>query len=157
MPYRDLYGRVVAIVGRSLLNDKEREAIGVPKYKNTVFTKGSHLFGLNDARNSIIKEDKAYVVEGQFDMIKAFEKGITNVVAVGNSNITGYQLGLLRRYTNNIVLLFDTDEAGRMGADKAMGKFKQYANLRDVCLPAGYKDFDEFLGENGIEELNALI
>lgn len=157
MPYRDAYGRVIALVGRSLLNDAERDQIGVPKYKNTTFTKGHHLFGLNEAKHTILKDDCVYVVEGQFDVIKAFEKGLNNVVAVGSSNMSGYQLGLLCRYTTNIVLLFDNDDAGRAGADKAMGKFAEYAAIKNACLPIGYKDLDEFLDHNEKEELNDLI
>ena len=156
MPYRDAYGKIVALVGRSLLNDKEREIIGVAKYKNTVFKKSRHLFGLYEAKQAILDANCVYVVEGQFDVIKAYEKGLKNVVAVGNSNIGLYQVALLLRYTSNIVLLFDNDDAGKTGMERAMLKFGKYAKMVKGSLPGGYKDLDEYLSENSVEDFHKL-
>lgn len=153
IPYRNLYGKTIALVGRSLLNDKEREAAGISKYKNTVFKKSQHLFGLYEAKSSIMKAGFVYVVEGQFDVIKAFEKDIKNIVAVGNSNLSGYQMSLLCRYTQNIVLLFDNDEAGQIGSGRAIDKFSKYANIVTRVLPTGYKDIDDYLSENSASDL----
>lgn len=155
MPYRDVYGNVVALVGRSLLDDNARSEIGVAKYKNTTFKKARHLFGLNEAKHHILKTGFVYVVEGQFDVIKAYEAGLKNVVAVGNSNIGIYQVSLLRRYTDHIVLLFDNDEAGRVGMERAISKFGKYGVVRG-CLPNGYKDLDEYLSDNSVNDFNAL-
>lgn len=156
MPYRDVYGKVVALVGRSILDEEERKFLGIEKYKNTRFIKGSHLFGLFEAKKAIIKEDFAYVVEGQFDVIKAFEKGIENIVAVGNSNLTEYQLGLLARYTNNICLFFDNDQAGKKGIERAKNKYEQFVKFSTLTLD-GYKDIDEYLKTNNPSDLNSLI
>jgi DNA primase catalytic core len=153
IPYRNVYGKAIALVGRSLLNDKEREAAGISKYKNTVFKKSQHLFGLYEAKTAILDSGFVYVVEGQFDVIKAFEKGIKNIVAVGNSNLSGYQVGLLCRYTQNIVLLFDNDEAGQIGSGRAIYKFSKHANILNKVLPTGYKDIDDYLGENSANDL----
>ena len=145
MPYKDVYGNIVALVGRSLLNDDERKNEDIAKYKNTNFKKGEHVFGLYEAKKYILKSGFVYVVEGQFDVIKAFEKGLRNIVAVGNSNITGTQLSLISRYTKNIILLFDNDEAGELGRRRAMNKFSNLANLTaNTYLPNGYKDIDEY-------------
>jgi DNA primase len=74
MPFRDTYGRVVALVGRSLLSDEERKALKIDKYKNTKdFKKGQYLFGLYENKQHIIDQNCVYVVEGQFDVIKAVE------------------------------------------------------------------------------------
>jgi DNA primase catalytic core len=153
MPYKDAYGKVIALVGRSLLSDDERE---VPKYKNTVFKKARHLFGLNQAKTAILQADCVYVVEGQFDVIKAYERGLHNVVAVGNSNIGIYQVALLMRYTSNIVLLFDGDEAGKIGMERAMMKFGKYTGMKKGVLPSGYKDLDEYLSENTVADFHRL-
>jgi len=148
LPYRDVYGNIIALVGRTLLSDQEREAAKIPKYKNTFFKKGNHVFGLYEAKQSIIEKDLAYVVEGQFDVIKAREKGHFNFVAVGNNNITDYQLSLICRYSKNIFILFDNDEGGEVGSSRAMSKFGNIANVHNLHLPIGYKDIYEYLSQN---------
>lgn len=144
MPYRDLYGNIIALVGRTLLNDEDRKVLNISKYKNTVFKKGNHLFGLYEAKDSIMESDSVYVVEGQFDVIKAFERGLTNIVALGNSNMTAYQLSLLVRYTKNINLLLDNDEAGFKGRKKIIDKFSNFANIQNFYVQEPYKDVDEY-------------
>lgn len=153
MPYRDVYGNVVAIVGRSLLEDDERKSLGVDKYKNTVFKKGQHLFGLYESKNGILQKDFVYVVEGQFDVIKANEKGIDNIVALGNSNITDYQISMIARYTKNILFLLDNDAAGEKGRLLAENKFGEIVNINNIYLPQGYKDIDDYLKENSGDSL----
>lgn len=157
MPYRDAYGNIIALVGRTLLADDERDIIGISKYKNTTFTKGNHVFGLFEAKEHILKAGFVYVVEGQFDVIKAFERGLKNVVALGNSNITAYQLALICRYTKNIILLLDNDEAGELGRKRAAEKFGQFANLgANTYLPKGYKDLDEYFKTNNVESMSLI-
>jgi len=155
MPYRDVYGDTVALVGRTLLSDEERGSY--PKYMNTVFDKGRHLFGLYQAKKSIIDNNCAIIVEGQFDCISAFDKGITNIVALGSSNMTADQFSLLLRYTDNLFLLLDNDEAGESGRNRIKSKYGQYANIKDLHLPSGYKDIDEYLKDNGSELFDIVI
>lgn len=157
MPYRDVYGKIIAIVGRTRFNDQERNALGIPKYKNTSFKKNKHLFGLFEAKKSIIKQGYVYVVEGQFDVIKAHEKGIKNIVALGTSNMSMEQLILLLRYTNNINLLLDNDEAGQSGRDKILERLGKYNKFRQCYIPKGYKDMDEFLSEADIRDDQELL
>lgn len=156
MSYKDVYGRVVALVGRSLLSDKEREDKGIEKYKNTKFTKGNHLFGLNDARQHIIRNNCVYIVEGQFDVIKAFEKGLMNIVGIGSANMSDYQFTLLCRFTNNIKLLLDNDVAGEKGRRAIKEKYGSFANIQDVHLPSPYKDIDEYLKDNSAQSIEFL-
>ncbi len=157
LPFKNVYGETVAIVGRTLLSDKERKDKGIPKYKNTVFTKGNHLFGLFENKEAILENDLVFIVEGQFDVIKAVQKGMKNIVALGSSNMTLQQLALITRYTNNIVLLLDNDEAGEKGRDKIMEKFGSMANIQNFYLPDLYKDIDEYLSENSYEDLYFTI
>lgn len=145
MPYKDLYGNTIALVGRSILDDEERKFLNISKYKNTTFEKGQHLFGLFEAKQHILEQGFVYVVEGQFDVIKAWERGIRNVVALGNSNMTDYQFSLLLRYTDNILLLLDNDEAGKKGRARAVSKYNKLADIKNIYLPRGYKDIDECL------------
>ena len=157
MPYKDVYGNIIAIVGRSILSDEEREVHKISKYKNTSFTKGNHLFGLYEAKNSIIKNNLAIVVEGQFDCISAHINGLMNVVALGTSSMTFDQFCLLLRYTNNMILLLDEDKAGSAGTDKIIRLFSKYANIKKASLPKGYKDIDVYLSENDVKSLNFLL
>jgi len=157
LPYKDTYGNIIAIVGRTILSESERKLLKIPKYKNTEFKKGNYLFGLFEGKKDIIDNDFVYIVEGQFDVIKAHEKGIKNIVALGNSNMTLYQFSIIKRYTNNLYLLLDNDEAGEKGRDKINSIYRKYSNIKNVRLPMGYKDIDEFLLENTADSLNCLI
>jgi DNA primase catalytic core len=158
MPYRDVYGHIVAVVGRSLLSDQERETLGIVKYKNTHFTKGNHLFGLFEAKPQILREDCVYIVEGQFDVIKAFEKGLQNVVALGSANMTASQLALACRYTNNLTLLLDNDSAGDTGRQRVSSKYGSLAKIRnDFRLPPPSKDLDEWFSANNTEDFFRLV
>jgi len=155
MPYRNVYGETVAIVGRTILSEDERDLLKISKYKNTIFDKSNHLFGLFDAKESIQQTNCVYVVEGQFDVIKAYENGLTNVVATGNANLSENQLLLLLRYTDNIVILFDNDEAGNKGRNNVRA-YKKYANISDLFLPKQYKDLCDFFQHKTLEEFKSL-
>lgn len=150
MPFKDCYGRIIGIVGRTLLSDTEQKQKKISKYKNTSgFRKGNHLFGLFENKKSILDNNCVYVVEGQFDVIKAMENGITNIVALGTSNMTTAQFSLILRYTNNIFLLLDNDEAGIKGRKVIMSKFETLANIKNFYLPEEFKDIDECLTATG--------
>lgn len=157
MPFKDTYGNIVAIIGRSLLSDTDRKAKNISKYKNTVFSKGNYLFGLYENKQSIIDNNIVYVVEGQFDVIKANEKGLKNIIGLGSSNMTAYQFSVISRYTNNVILLLDNDEAGEKGRKRIIDKFGKFANIQNFYLPDGYKDIDEFLSSNDYESLSFVI
>jgi DNA primase catalytic core len=156
MPYKDCYGKVVGLVGRTLLSEDERKILKIPKYKNTEFKKGNHVFGLFEAKESILKHDCVFIVEGQFDVIKAHENGFTNIVALGNSNMTPYQFALICRYTNNIYLLLDNDEAGKKGRTRVMSKFSSYANIKNYYIPEQYIDIDNYLSNNKISHYSEI-
>ena len=149
MPYKDPYGKIVGLVGRSILSDSDMKTNKISKYKNTseshFFKKGHLLFGLYENKKAILDNNLVYVVEGQFDVIKASEKGMKNIVGLGTSNMTAYQFSVISRYTDNIFLLLDNDEAGNKGRKLAVGKFGKLANIQNFYLPESYKDIDEYL------------
>lgn len=153
LPYRDVYGNIISMLGRTILSEDERKEKKIAKYKNTSFQKGRHLYGLYEAKKDIIKKNYAIIVEGQFDCISASDKGLTNVVALGSSNMTWEQLALISRYTTNLKLLLDSDEAGQEGERRIVEHYGRYAKIEKIKLPGGYKDIDEFLKYNGAEDL----
>lgn len=162
MPFRNPYGKVVALVGRTILGDEERKELQVKsKYKNTPessdFKKGNLLFGLYENKQHIIDQNFVYIVEGQFDVIKAVEKGLRNIVALGTSSMTPYQFSVISRYTNNIILLLDNDEAGEKGRKLVISNFGKYANIQNFYLPESYKDIDEYLTHNGTDSMSFIV
>ena len=146
LPYKNLYGDIIALVGRTLL-PKEKQ-INIPKYKNTNFIKRNHLFGLNKSKKAILKKNAVFIVEGQFDFISCYKNGFQNTVAVGSANLSKNQFYLLKRYTNNLYFIFDNDTAGNKGYEKAQTKYSNYANIQKVTLPKEFKDIDEYLNNN---------
>lgn len=157
MPYKDVYGNIIAIVGRSILPDDKRQHLNISKYKNTSFNKGSHFFGLFEAKDSVIANNAVFIVEGQFDAISAQDKGIPNTIALGSSNMTFEQFALITRYTNNLMLLLDNDNAGKLGAEKIIKSYGRYANIKQCKIPDGYKDIDDALKDNSIEDISLVI
>jgi len=149
-PFKDAYGNVVGLVGRSLLSDEELKRLSLHKYKNTKFKKGNFLFGLHESKQAILDADLVYVVEGQFDAIKAWERGIKNVVALGTSSMSVYQFSVITRYTNNIILLLDNDEGGQKGRSLITKKFGNLANIQNWYIPKDYKDIDDYLTKENI-------
>lgn len=157
MPYRDVYGKIIALVGRSILCDEERKILNIPKYKNTSFKKGQHLFGLFESKETIIKNNIVYIVEGQFDCIKAHEQGLENIVALGCSDMTFDQFALINRYTDNITLLLDNDLAGNAGSNHIIEKFSKFANIKNMTFPGFYKDLDSYLSDNLVKDFSFLV
>jgi len=146
MPFRDAHGNIAALLGRSLLTDSERDKLNLQKYKYSLGCyKGLYVFGLDKARDSIIQNDCVIGVEGQFDYIACRAEGLHNVVAFGGTNVSRYQMFLLHRYTNNIILMFDNDEAGHKAKKRTRKRFGSKVSVKTAAPPGHYKDIDEFL------------
>lgn len=161
MPFKNAYGKSVGLVGRTMLSDDDMKSKNISKYKNTkqseFFKKGNFLFGLYENKKYILEQNSVFIVEGQFDVIKAVERGFKNIVALGNSNMTVYQFTLICRYTNNIFLLLDNDEAGKKGRKKIVNQFGKFANIQNFYIPESYKDIDEYLTKSGDTSLQLTI
>jgi len=130
MPYRNLNGDIIALVGRSLLPEQKREQENISKYKNTKFHKSMNLFGLYKAKQAIIEKGFAIVTEGQFDCINCHHFGFNNVVALGGISLTKFQFYLLMRYTDTIYLLLDNDVPGIKATDTIINRYKKIANIK---------------------------
>jgi len=147
IPIFDANDAPVAVIGRTLLPEWARQEKKLPKYTNSLFKKSQNLFGLNLAKDEIRKKDEVILVEGNFDVITAYQYGVKNVVAVSSSRLARMQLLLAARYARNAKLLLDNDEAGIAGTKKALEIYKNTSgiSLSDIKLPADIKDIDEYL------------
>ena len=151
IPIRNIEGQSIAIGCRTLLDDSKRDELGIPKYRNSNYSKTSYLFGLDKAYSAIREKNQVYVVEGYFDVISAHQNNIMNVVATCGTMFSMRQLSTLSRYTNNICLLFDNDAPGRNSAKRVMDKMNSFnigVNLTSLFTPENYKDLDEYLQKN---------
>ena len=157
VPITDAYGRYIALAGRTMMSEKERDIKRIPKYMNSNYKKSEHMFGLGrDSIKEILNKDKVYVVEGYFDVISAHQNGLKNVVAICGAYLSNKQLSLLSRYTKNIVLMFDNEEEAQNKAKKiAIKKRRGEVNLSvENPLPHDAKDIDEFFQKYSLSDLS---
>ena len=146
-PIWDVHGSVVGFGGRVLLGD-EKQAKYLNSPQGFVYNKSKILYGINKARHEIRKKDLAIVVEGYMDVIASHEAGIKNVVSASGTALTSEQIDLLKRYTNNLVLSFDMDQAGDMATKRGIEIAQAKGmNLKILQLPKG-KDPDECIKED---------
>ncbi|MCX7981852.1 MAG: DNA primase [Syntrophales bacterium] len=148
-PIFDLMDRVIAFGGRELED-------GTPKYLNSpespIYTKGHTLYGLNFAREEIRKKGHVIVVEGYFDLLSLWDRGIQNVVATLGTAFTEEHVSLLHRFTSQAVAIFDPDEAGKKALARSLSLFlKGNLEVKVVILPSGY-DPDLYIRTFGREK-----
>ncbi len=143
-PICDARGRVIAFGGR-VLDDSKPKYINSPE--NVVYSKGRHLFGLNVAKKGDTK--KLLIVEGYMDVISLHQRGITNVVAPLGTALTEQQGWLLRKNSEQIILSFDSDDAGIKAKLRAIDILQNMGcDLRVIQLE-GAKDPDEYIVKYG--------
>ena len=128
-PIRDLQGRVVAFGGRALGAEE-------PKYLNSpetaLYVKGQMLYALDVARESMRQKNRAVVVEGYLDCLMAHQHGFTETVAALGTAFTAAQLGLLRRYADEVVSVFDADAAGQKATSRLEEMLTDVMDLRNL-------------------------
>jgi DNA primase len=148
VPIRDERGQVVAFTGRTVLAEEPRKYVNTPE--TPAYVKGRVLFALDLARTDIEARGHAVLMEGQFDVISAHQAGVGNAVASSGTALTEEQLRLIRRFTDQVVLVFDSDQAGRAAAEKAV-RLAQEAGLssRIARIQGGAKDPDEYFRAGG--------
>ncbi|MFZ0216417.1 MAG: toprim domain-containing protein, partial [Candidatus Dormiibacterota bacterium] len=148
VPIRDERGRPLAFTGRTVVTDEPRKYVNTPE--SPIYTKGRVLFALDLARRAIEEKGHAVLVEGQFDVIAAHEFDVRNAIASSGTAITSEQIALLRRFTEDIVVVFDNDRAGRSATDKVVRMaLERGLRTRVLRLPGPAKDPDEFLRDGG--------
>ena len=157
-PWLNVSGRVVAFGGRLL----DARTKGVQqKYVNSpdseLYHKERELYGLFQAKKAIAKEDRVYMVEGYTDVIAMHQCGLENVVANSGTALSIHQIKLLRRFTQNITLLYDGDEAGIHAAMRGTDMLlEEGMNLQVLLLPDG-DDPDSFSRKHSAQEFREYI
>jgi DNA primase len=146
VPIRDERGQVVAFVGRTVADDP-RKYVNSPE--TPAYSKGRVLFALDLAKEGIGTRGFAVLVEGQFDVIVAHQFGVTNAIATSGTALTEDQVRLLKRFTDEVVLAFDGDSAGKQAAFRAIEQHAALGIHTRVVSLGGAKDPDEFLRGGG--------
>jgi DNA primase len=143
IPIRDERGQILAFTARTVRLDEQRKYINSPE--TPAYIKGRVIFGLDLAKDEIARRGHAVLMEGQFDVITAHHFGVANAVATSGTALTEDQVRLLKRFTDELLLVFDADRAGQAAMRKAAVLTAQHGmRTRAATLPEG-KDPDEFL------------
>jgi len=155
IPIFDINQKVIGFGGRALEKDK------IPKYINSpessIFSKRFSLFGIDKTKKYITDANEVIIVEGYFDCISLYKRGLRNVVSTLGTSITEGQLSKLRNYSENITLMLDGDEAGIKSSLRLIELFSELEiNGTMVVLPDGY-DPDSFVQEKGIDGINKIL
>jgi DNA primase len=155
-PIHSVSGRVLGFGGRTLLKDKK-----VAKYFNSpesiIYNKSKILYGLYFSKGDIIKYDECFLCEGYTDVIALYQAGITNVVASSGTALTKEQIRLVKRYSNNITILYDGDAAGIKASFRGIDLIlEEGMNVKVVLFPEG-EDPDSYSKTVSSDELKTYI
>ncbi|NBV25109.1 MAG: DNA primase [Proteobacteria bacterium] len=155
-PICDEQGRVIGFSGRVLAGD-EKTAKYVNSPETPIFTKGRVIFGLDKSKRAIADKDCAIICEGQLDLIACFMGGVQNVVAPQGTALTADHCRILKRYGDEVVLCFDSDNAGQNAAVRSLDiLLGSGLAIRVATVPAPH-DPDSFIKANGGAAFEQLI
>lgn len=155
-PIHSLSGSIIGFGGRTLKSDKK-----IAKYINSpesdIYHKSRVLYGLFQAKKTIVSKDHCFLVEGYTDVIAMYQAGIENVVASSGTALTTEQIRLIKRFTGNITILYDGDEAGIKASFRGIDMIlEEGMNVKVVMLPAG-EDPDSYAREHNSSEFLEFI
>ena len=155
-PIRSMSGRILGFGGRILGSSKN-----IAKYINSpeslIYQKSKVLYGIFESKQSIVKNDNCFLVEGYTDVIKMHQCGISNVVASSGTALTENQIRLINRLTKNITVVFDGDAAGSRAALRGIDLIlEQGMNVKICNLPEG-DDPDSFVSNKKLEEVQSYL
>lgn len=150
-PVHTLSGRIVAFGGRVLVqSDKTAKYVNSPE--SEIYHKSNELYGIYFAKDSIVRNDAVYLVEGYTDVLSMHEAGIENVVASSGTSLTQGQIRMIHRFTNNITVLYDGDAAGIKASIRGIDLLlEEGMNVKVVLLPDG-EDPDSFAKSHNADE-----
>ena len=155
-PIHSVSGRMIAFGGRTLKTDKQ-----IPKYVNSketeIYVKSRSLYGIYFAKNEISRQDKCILVEGYLDVLSMHQLGIKNVVASSGTSLTVDQIRLIRKFTDNVTIIYDGDGAGIKAALRGIDLvLKEGLNVKVVLLPDG-QDPDDFARRHTLTQVQDHI
>ncbi|MEW5894367.1 MAG: DNA primase, partial [Candidatus Omnitrophota bacterium] len=154
-PIFDEYKRPIAFGARALEKDNPAKYLNSPE--TPIYLKGRHLYGFHFSKNAAAEGDQLIVVEGYMDFIMPFVSGIHNIAASLGTALTVEQIRLIRRYTRNIVMLYDGDPAGESAMYRSLDMLiEEGINARVAVLPDG-EDPDSYVRAVGVEEFRKRI
>jgi len=155
-PVHTLSGKVVAFGGRVLKKD-EKTAKYVNSPESEIYRKSYELYGIYFAKQAIVKADRCFLVEGYTDVISMHQAGIENVVSSSGTALTQGQIRLIKRFTNNITILYDGDAAGIKAALRGIDLLlEEGMNVKVVLLPDG-EDPDSFARKHNASQFSDFI
>ena len=154
-PIHSVSGRVIAFSGRTLKAENQAKYVNSPETE--IYIKSKNLLGVYFAKSEIAKKDRCILVEGNVDVVMMHQMGIRNVVASCGTSLTEEQIRLIKRFTENITIMYDGDSAGLHAAVRAISLIlKEGMNPRVVFLPDG-DDPDSFSQKHTLEEIQDFI
>lgn len=154
-PIRDENGDVIAFSGRALVPDARAKYLNSPE--TPLFSKSKVLFGFDKSKRAVSKQGRAIVCEGQLDMVTVYEAGVQNVVATQGTAFTEYHAKMLKRTCDEVVLCFDSDNAGFKAAERSFQILSPVGlTVKVASLPKG-EDPDSLIRKHGAEAFTAAI
>tara|TARA_Y100001954_G_C15786101_1_gene592571 strand:+ start:88 stop:2040 length:1953 start_codon:yes stop_codon:yes gene_type:complete len=155
-PIHSMTGRVIAFGGR-ILDSTKSKAKYVNSPETEIYNKSKVLYGLYFSRNAMLQKDNCYLVEGYTDVISFHQCGIENVVASSGTSLTTEQIKLIKRFTPNITILFDGDEAGLKASFRGIDMIlEEGMNVKVVLFPDG-EDPDSYARSHSAVEVEEFI
>ncbi|KXK08613.1 MAG: DNA primase [Microgenomates bacterium OLB22] len=154
-PLLDVRGNIVGFSGR-LIGEDDRQAKYINTPETELYRKREQVYGLYQAKESIIQNKEVVIVEGEFDLLRCVHHGIGNVVAIKGSAFTREQLRLLKRFTSHVITALDQDNSGYETTKRAFFEIEREEMTHAVCLYTEGKDPDEALSINAIAFKKAL-
>lgn len=157
-PVHNITGKVVAFGGRVLsAATKNVQMKYVNSPESEIYHKSKELYGIYFAKQSIIRQDRCFLVEGYTDVISMHQSGIENVVASSGTALTSDQIRLIHRFTNNITVLYDGDGAGIKASIRGIDMLLEEGMNIKVCLLPDGEDPDSFARKHNATEYQAYI
>jgi len=156
-PIHSVSGKVLGFGGRTLQSDNKKVAKYFNSPESIIYNKSKILYGIYFAKSDIIKYDNCFLVEGYTDVISLSQSGVTNVVSSSGTALTKDQIKLIKRYTNNITILYDGDAAGIKASFRGIDLILEAGmNVKVVLFPDG-EDPDSYAKKVGSETLKSYI